>query len=246
MSVRRTRHVATRVLTQLRRDPRTIMMLLAMPVVLIVLLRYVFEDARATFDAIAPMLVGLFPFTMMFVVTSITMLRERTSGTLERLMAMPIAKADLLLGYGLAFALVAVVQGLLAGAVVLGPLGVDVAGPTWLLLMFAVGNGVLGSSLGLLASAFARTEFQAVQFMPVFVLPQMLLCGLFVPREQMNDVLHAISTLLPLTWSFDALQHVAAGDDLATGEIQRDLVIVFGGAIALLVLGAATLRRRSD
>jgi ABC-2 type transport system permease protein len=246
MTPQRTLAVTMRVLRQLRRDPRTVALLLIVPVLLMTLLRYVFDASPATFDHVGSTLIGIFPFTLMFVITSITMLRERTHGTLERLMSMPIGKADLLLGYGLAFALVAAVQGCIVAAVALGPLGVDVAGPAWLMLAFTVGNGVLGSSLGLFASAFARTEFQAVQFMPAFVLPQLLLCGLLAPRERMASALDAASTVLPMTWSVDGLQRVAAGSTLTDGNVVRDLVVVFGIALLALACGAATLRRRTS
>jgi ABC-2 type transport system permease protein len=237
--------VTLRVLRQLRRDPRTVVLLLVVPPLLMTLMRYVFDASPATFDRVGAILVGVFPFTLMFVVTSITMLRERTSGTLERLMAMPIAKADLLLGYGTAFAIVAAVQGALLTTIVFGPLGVDVQGPTWLMLAFTIGNGVLGSSLGLLASAFAQTEFQAVQFMPAIVIPQLLLCGLLTPRESMVSPLRYLSDVLPMSWSVDGLQQVAAGGGIGDADVVRDLAIVLGVALAALVLGAATLRRRT-
>lgn len=245
MSRRLTAAVTARVLRQLRRDHRTLALMLLMPVVLLTLLRFVYDGAPVRFERLGPTLVGIFPFILMFIVTSITMLRERTRGTLERLMSMPIGKADLVVGYGLAFALVATAQGVLATSVTLGPLGVDIQGPPMLLVAFAIGNGVLGSSLGLLASAFARTEFQAVQFMPAFVLPQLLLCGLLVPRDRMAGGLEAISAVLPMTWSVDGLQRVAAGADLSTGEVVRDLAIVLGVTIVSLLVGSATLRRRT-
>ena len=113
----------------------------------------------------------MFPFIVMFLVTSVTTLRERASGTLERLLAMPMGKLDFLLGYAIAFGLVAAVQSALAVGVSVGLLGLDVVGPVWLLLVVAVADAVLGSALGLFVSAFARTEFQAVQFMPALVLP---------------------------------------------------------------------------
>ena len=168
---------AGRVLLQLRRDPRTIALLLLVPVVLIALLDWLFVDEPQVFDRIGAPLLGLFPFIAMFVVTSITMLRERTTGTLERLMTLPLTKLGLLGGYGGAFAL--------AAAVLL--LGLDVAGSPWFIILLAILNAVLGSTLGLFASAFARTEFQAVQFMPAFVMPQLLLCGLFVPTDEMRE-----------------------------------------------------------
>ena len=183
MTPRVTAAVAARVLTQIRRDHRTLAMLLVLPCLLISLLWWMFEDLPpATFDRFGPALLAMFPFIVMFLVTSVTTLRERSSGTLERLLAMPMGKLDFLLGYAVAFGVVAAAQAVLAVAVSVGLLGLDVAGPVWLLGLVAVADAVLGTALGLFVSAFARTEFQAVQFMPLVVFPQILLCGLFVPQ----------------------------------------------------------------
>ena len=185
MSGRVTWATAVRVLQQLRRDPRTLALLLLVPPLLITLFRYVFDGQPQVFDRVGGPMVGLFPFITMFVVTSIAMLRERTTGTLERLMTLPLAKLDLLLGYGIAFGIMATVQACITSAVAFGLLGLDVQGQIWVVIVLAVLNAILGMALGLFASAFARTEFQAVQFMPAFVVPQILLCGLIVPRAEM-------------------------------------------------------------
>jgi ABC-2 type transport system permease protein len=236
--------VAARVLRQLRRDPRTIALLLVVPPLLLTLFKYAFDQDPLAFQRVGGPLVGLFPFITMFLVTSITMLRERTTGTLERLMSMPIAKLDLLLGYGIAFALVAVVQAAIATVVAFGLLDLHVAGSKGLVGVLAVGNAVLGMSLGLFVSAFARTEFQAVQFMPAFVFPQLLLCGLFVPRDQMAPVLEAASYALPLTYAFDALDRVTTDGSLGAAGL-ADVAVTVGATLAALALGAATLRRRT-
>jgi ABC-2 type transport system permease protein len=240
----RTLATTRRVLTQLRRDPRTIAMLLVVPMVLLWLLDLVFDGQPGTFDRIGPALLALFPFVVMFLVTSVTTLRERTSGTLERLLSMPLGKLDLLLGYALAFGLVAVVQALLASGLMLWLLDLDVAGPAWLLVLVAVVDAVLGCALGLFVSAFARTEFQAVQFMPAIVLPQFLLCGLLVPRDQMAGWLEAISAVLPLSYAVDAMQRITVEPDVS-GRIVADLAIVLAAIVLALALGAATLRRRT-
>jgi ABC-2 type transport system permease protein len=234
---------AIRVLRQLRRDPRTLALLFVVPPLLLTLFKYVFEGQPQTFDRVGGPLVGIFPFVLMFVITSITMLRERTTGTLERLMTLPISKLDLLLGYALAFALVATVQALVTSIVAFGLLGLDVDGSVVVVVAFAVLNALLGMSLGLFASAFAQTEFQAVQFMPAFVLPQFLLCGLLVPRDQMAPLLEWISYALPLTWAVDGLQRAVVGDD--AGRVLLDAAIVVGVTALALTLGAATLRRRT-
>ncbi|HEX2301984.1 MAG TPA: ABC transporter permease [Gaiella sp.] len=245
MSLPRTLATTRRVLTQLRRDPRTIAMLLVVPLVLLWLLELVFDGQPGTFDRIGPALLALFPFVVMFLVTSVTTLRERTSGTLERLLSMPLGKLDLLLGYGVAFGLVAVVQALLASALMLGVLDLDVAGPAWLLVLVALVDAVLGCALGLFVSAFARTEFQAVQFMPAIVLPQLLLCGLLVPRDEMSAGLEAISALLPLSYAVDAMQRITVEPDMSS-RVLVDLGVVLGAIVLSLALGAATLRRRTD
>ena len=244
MSARITLAVAGRVLTQVRRDHRTLAMLLVVPCVLISLLWWMFDDLQGDlFDRFGPGLLAMFPFIVMFLVTSVTTLRERGSGTLERLLTMPMGRLDFLLGYALAFGLLAAVQAALAVGVSVGLLGLDVNGPVWLLGVVAVVDAVLGTALGLLVSAFATTEFQAVQFMPAFVLPQILLCGLFVPRDAMPGVLEAISNVLPLSYAVDAMQELVGSADQA--EVWRDVLVVAVFALAALGLGAATLRRRT-
>jgi len=234
---------ARRILTQLRHDHRTVAMLVLVPSVLMVLLRYVFNSEQA-FSAAAPALLAVFPFAIMFIVTSITTLRERTTATLERLMTMPIGKFDLLLGYALAFGVVAVLQVVVATGISLTWLGLSIDGSVWFLLLIAVLDALLGTALGLLASAFARTEFQAVQFMPAIVMPQVLLCGLFAPRETMTPVLEWLSNVMPLSYAVDALAQVTRSSDI-DGTLVRNLVIVAGCGVLALVLGAATLRRRT-
>jgi ABC-2 type transport system permease protein len=244
VSPRITAATALRVLRQLRRDPRTVALLILVPCLLVTLIKFVFDDQPETFQRIGAPLVGLFPFITMFLVTSITMLRERTTGTLERLMSMPLAKLDLLLGYGAAFALVATVQAVIVSGVAFLILDLDVAGPAWGVIALAIANAVLGMSLGLLASAFAYTEFQAVQFMPAFVLPQLLLCGLFVDRDEMARALEIASYALPLTYSFDALDRVALGESFG-GGLALDVAVTVGATLLALAGAAATLRRRT-
>jgi ABC-2 type transport system permease protein len=244
MSPRITLAVTGRVLTQLRRDHRTVAMLLALPCVVMTLLWWMFKDLPGNgFALLGPALLALIPFIVMFLVTSVTTLRERTSGTLERLLAMPMGKGDFLVGYAAAFGLVAAVQSGLAVGLSVWALDLQVAGPVWMLLVVAVVDAVLGSALGLFVSAFARTEFQAVQFMPAVVIPQILLCGLFVPRPDLPPVLHTISDVLPLSYAVDAMRKVA-GD--AHPAMWGDLALVAAFAVGGLVIGALTLQRQSE
>lgn len=252
MSPRITFAVASRVLTQLRRDHRTLTMLLVLPCAILSLLWWMFRDSpvgRTGFDSLGPPLLALIPFIVMFLVTSVTTLRERSSGTLERLLTMPTGKVDLLGGYALAFGLVAAVQSTLAVLLSVWLLDLEVAAAVWMLVVVAVADAVLGTALGLFVSAFARTEFQAVQFMPALVFPQILLCGLFIPRESMPRVLEVISDVLPLSYAVDAMSSVAGTTGSAFGNVEPsvwgDIGVVVGFALAGLALGAATLRRRT-
>lgn len=244
MNPRATLATGRRVLAQLRRDPRTVALLIVVPCVLITLFKYVLAGSPATFQRVGVPLVGIFPLISMFLVTSITMLRERTGGTLERLMTMPLAKIDILFGYGLAFAALAIVQAAIVSSVAVGLLGLEIQGSVVVVAALAVLNALLGMSFGLFVSAFAASEFQAVQFMPAFIFPQLLLCGVFAPRETMAEALRRLSDALPMTYAYDALARVAASAEVTTALV-RDAAIVIGSSALALALGAATLRRRT-
>jgi ABC-2 type transport system permease protein len=236
--------IGVRVLWQIRRDPRTIALLLGVPVALLVLLKFVFDGEPSVFQRIGAPMCGLFPFIIMFLLTSIAMLRERTSGTLERLMTMPMSKLDLLLGYGLAFGVLAAIQAIVVCATGFLVLGLDSAHGAWLVAVLAILNALLGMALGLFASAFANTEFQAVQFMPAIIMPQLFLCGLFIARDQMAQVLYWISWVLPLTYAYDALARATTPGALGS-RFALDVAVTIASILASLALGAVTMRRRT-
>lgn len=240
-----TRTLATtgRVLTQIRHDPRTVVLLLVVPSLLIGLVAWIFTDTPV-FQTVGPAMLALFPFIVMFLVTSITTLRERRTGTLERLLSMPLGRGDFILGYTFAFGILAVVQALLASAYALWVCGLDVKGDPWLLVAVAVTDAVLGSTLGLFASAFARSEFQVVQFMPLLVFPQILLGGIFLPRDQLPTGLQEFSDWLPLSHAVDALNAVATNSHDAA-YVGGQLLIIGAFALAAVILGALTLQRRT-
>ena len=244
MTPRVTFAVAARVLAQLRRDHRTVAMLIVLPAALVSLMWWMFIDSPNAFDRFGGPLLAVFPAIIMFVVTSVATLRERSTGTLSRLFTMPMAKLDFLLGYALAFALIAVVQAVVVVSIALYALDLKIEGPAWQLGVVAVLDGVLGTALGLFASAFAATEFQAVQMMPAVMIPQILLCGLLVPRDQLPAVLHAVSDVLPLSYAVDAVIGVAQGNGFTSGA-GGDALVVLAFILAALGLGAATLKRRT-
>jgi ABC-2 type transport system permease protein len=243
MSPARVLATASRVLRQLRHDPRTVALIIIVPCVLITLLKYVFDKQPAVFNSVAPMILGIFPLLMMFLVTSIATLRERKTGTLDRLMTMPISKLDFIFGYALAFAIVAFVQACVVSLVALGLLGVTVLGGTMPVLVAAVLAALLGTSLGLFVSAFATSEFQAVELVMPILMPQILLCGLFAPRAAMNQLLQWLSDIFPLTYSVDAMRQLTQHAGWS-GTLTRDLVVVVGCAVLALILGSITIRRQ--
>ena len=244
MSWRRMRATAGRVLRQLRHDPRTVALLVAVPAVLMGLLAWILHGRSHDFDKFGPQLLGIFPLIVMFLITSVATLRERTTGTLERLLTMPMGKADFVLGYALAFGLAAVVQALFVTGLCFGPYGMTVRGEAWLVALVAVLDALLGTALGLSVSALATTEFQAVQFMPAFILPQLLLCGIIVPRAGLPSFLNWVSYLLPMSYAVDATQQLST-HSAVTAQLLADLVVVGAFLVAALALGAATLRRRT-
>jgi len=239
----RTYATARRVLQQLGHDPRSIGMIVVLPSVLLLLFKYVYDGNPAIFNRVGPQMLGIFPFVVMFLVTSVTMVRERTSGTLERLLTTPMRRGELIGGYGIAFGAAALGQALVTSAVAIWLLDMDVNTP-WAVVLFAVVDAVLGTALGLLMSAFAVTEFQAVQFMPLVVVPQLLLCGLLAPRDSMPDVLRWLSDALPMSYAADAFTELGSTSDF-TSTLGKDLVILLGCCALALAGASLTLRRRT-
>lgn len=243
MNPLRTFAVAGRVLRQLAHDHRSVALLLIAPPLLVGLFAWLFDEQEGVFEQIGGPILALFPFILMFVVTSVTTLRERRSGTLERLLTTPIGKADFIVGYALAFGLIAVLQAILTVTYAVLVCGLTTDGPVWQLGLVAVLDALLGTALGLLASAFARTEFQAVQFMPLVVIPQILVGGLLMPRDRMPDALQAISDWLPLSYAVDAVNAVTSGE--GGWDLGTPLLIIAAVSVGALVLAALTLRRRT-
>jgi ABC-2 type transport system permease protein len=219
-------------------------MVLVAPLFLMWMLKLTFEDVPGVFDRVGPMLLGTFPFVTMFLVTSITMLRERNQGTLDRSMVSPLGRGDIMAGYAIAFLVLAGVQCALALIVARWGLGLEIAGSLWQVLLVVLALAMYGTMLGLTLSAFAQSEFQAVQFMPLFLLPQLFLSGLLVPIDGMATALEWISTVIPLRYSFDVLVGVMRrGESMWSGDLAGSVVVALGIPLVLVALGSLTMKR---
>jgi ABC-2 type transport system permease protein len=210
-------------------------------------------------DSLAPVVVGFFAYFFVFILTGISFLRERIGGTLERLLATPVSRSEIVLGYSLGFGFFATLQVAVVLAFVLGHLDIPALGPV---PAFALGLGVrtignpliayllvlvlgLGAvSLGIFLSTFARTELQILQFIPIVIVPQGLLGGFFWPIEQLPSLLQPVARILPVTYAIDGLRQVMiAGADLTSRQVLLDLGVLVGIASFFVVLAAGTIRR---
>ncbi len=243
MTARLTLSTALRVLLQIRNDKRTIAILLVVPCVLLGIVAWMYTDQPMVIDHTGPLLLGIFPLFVMFLVTSVATLRERQSGTLERLMTTPIRRGDFVLGYAIAFAALATLQALVLTGFAVWVCGMDVKGSLWLVIVVAVLDAVLGTALGLAASSLAATEFQAVQMMPVVILPQLLTGGFIMPRDQMPTALEYFSRAMPLTYGMEVQQDLAAGATFSGVQGAIGVIVLF--IAGSLVLGSLTLHRRT-
>lgn len=235
---------ARRVLSQLSHDRRSLALIFFVPPILLSLLAWLYIDNDNIFNFVGVSLLGVFPLVIMFLITSIATLRERTSGTLERVLSMPIGRVDFVAGYAIAFGVLAIIQAVIASFVALYLLGLDITGPTWFLIAVALADALLGMALGLMVSAFAHNEFQAVQFMPVVIFPQFFLCGLLLPLDKMPDILQTVAYFLPMTYAVEAMQNLLV-ETSVSGESWRDLVIILAVVVVAIIVGATTLKRSS-
>lgn len=250
MNIRTWWATTKRVLAQLFADKRTIVLMVAAPPLLLALLYYMYIDvpvapgSESIFSRIALTMFAILPMFFMFLITSITMQRERANGTLERLWTTNLHRADLLFGYSAAFVVMAAIQAAILCAVGYWFLGVETRGnPGWVVLN-AAACAVVGVSLGLMTSAFARSEFQAVQFMPIVIVPQVFLCGLLVPVDRLPTILEWIATVLPLTYGVEAVDIIKEQTDV-TSDYWKCLAIVVAWGVGALVLAARTMPRKT-
>ena len=245
MNLLRTFATSKRILQQVKHDHRTLGLIVVVPTFLMGLLSWILSSIPNAFNQWGGPLLGIFPLIVMFLVTSVATLRERTSGTLERLMTMPISKSEFISAYAISFCILGAIQALVASLTSIYVFGLDARGHALPLISIAVLDSILGTALGLLASSMARNEFQAVQFMPIVLIPQFLLGGFIVPRDSLPKILNFLSDLMPLSYSVDALSVIFRANAELGSQFWKNLIVVLCISILALAMGGFTLRRSS-
>ena len=233
--------IAARIIQQLIRDRRTMALIIVVPLVVMTLIGLSFPESKVL-DYIAPALLATLGLFFSFLLTGISFLRERSQGTMERLMASPVSRLDIVVGYLFGFFMFALTQTLIILLFTIYVLDVRYYGDLWQIFVFQTVIITGAVNLGIFISTFARNEFQMVQFIPLILFPQIFLCGVIWPVEQMPDYLQWLSKILPLTYAVDGLRDIMlSGKSLLDAGFELSMLIGF--AVIISILAAITLRR---
>jgi ABC-2 type transport system permease protein len=233
--------IARRIIIQLVHDRRTIALLVMAPLIIASIVGVSIPDKRML-DYTGPAILAVLILFFGFLLTGINVLRERSQGTMERLMASPATRLDIVGGYLLGFLMFALIQTLIIFFYMVYVIRINFQGELWQILVFQVIIGIGAVCLGTFISVFARNEFQMMQFIPLIIVPQVFLCGLLWPVEQMPDYLQWIGKFLPLTYGVEGIRALMLeGKGLL--DIGKDIGILAAYAVALVVIAALTLRR---
>jgi len=233
--------IAGRIINQLVRDRRTIILIAVVPLVIASLVGVSVPDKKIL-DYTAPAILAVLILFFGFLLTGISFLRERSQGTLERLMASPVSRLDIVGGYLLGFLLFAVVQTMVLFFYLIYVIKVSYYGDLWQILVFQVLIGIGAVCMGTFFSVLAKNEFQMVQFIPMIIVPQMFLCGLLWPVSQMPEYLQWLANVLPMTYGVEGIRALMLqGQNLL--DIGKEIGVLAAYAVGLLILSAVTLRR---
>ena len=242
MSIDRTVAIAVRIVRQITRDRRSVALIVVAPLVVMSLVGFSFQDQPAILDNAAPALIGVFALIFTFMLTAVSFLRERSQGTLERLLVTPAGRADLLVGYLLGFLFFAAVQSVILLLFTIFAFDINYQGELWQVFAVLMVLTVVAVSLGIFVSTFASNEFQVVQFIPLLLAPQIFLSGVILPVSQMPGYFQAISKALPLTYAVRALRHMMLqGQSMGDNAFEIGVLAAF--AVGLLIAATATVRR---
>ncbi len=245
MELNRALAIAKRIVRQFLRDRRTMGMLFLVPVLVMTLVGLSFPSDGGVLDFIAPALLAAMALFFVFILTGVSFLRERSQGTLERVMASPVSRSEIIVGYLLGFILFAAAQALIILFYTIFVLKVHYVGALWQIFVFQLVITIVALNLGLFVSTYARNELQVIQFIPLVLVPQFFLSGLLWPVEQMNRYLQYLSKVMPLTYAVDGLRKIML-EGRTLGNVLPDLAILVGFACAMTLLGVLALKRGSQ
>lgn len=204
--------------------------------------KYIYGDEDTTsFDTFSPALIGFFVFFFVFLISGIGLLRERMTGTMEKLMSTPVNRWEVVAGYLIGYGIIAMVQTTVTVLFAIKVLDIVLVGSIWNVLIICGMSAIVALSLGILLSAFATSEFQMIQFIPIVIIPQAFFCGLF-PLEGMAAWLQAIAKIMPMYYSADALKAIMY-KGFGLGDVKRDMLVLAGFAVVFIVLNVAALKR---
>jgi ABC-2 type transport system permease protein len=236
--------IAGRTMRQLLRDRRTIALILIVPLIIASLVGVSIPN-KMILNSTLPAMLAMLVLFLGFLLSGISFLRERTQGTMERLMASPASRLDIVGGYLLGFLTFAIVQTLILFFYTVYVLHVDFRGDLWQIILFQIIIGVMSVCLGIFISVFARNEFQMIQFIPLIIVPQVFICGLLFPIDQLPGYLQWIAKFLPLTYGIDGIRALMLeGKGLL--DIGKEVGILMAYVVGLMVLAAISLRRGSS
>jgi ABC-2 type transport system permease protein len=233
--------IAGRVIRQLVRDRRTMALIIIVPMVVMTLIGLSFPEGLVL-DQIAPALLATMVLFFSFLLTGISFLRERSQGTMERLMASPVSRLDVVLGYLFGFFLFALAQTLIILLFTIYVLDVNYYGDLWQIFVFQVVIIAGAVNLGIFISTFARNEFQMVQFIPLILFPQIFLCGVIWPVEQTPEYLQWMGRFLPLKYGVDGLRDIMLSG-MSLIDVWFELLVLVGFTVVTSVLATLTLKR---
>ncbi len=203
---------------------------------------YIYGNEDTTFfDILSPILVGFFVFFFVFLISGISLLRERTTGTLERLLSTPIKRHEIVFGYLIGYGLFAVIQTVIVVFYAVKVLDIVLVGSIWHVILINLLLALVALSLGILLSAFANSEFQMMQFIPIAIIPQIFFAGI-LPVENMDQWLQVIAKLMPMYYGGDALAEVMY-KGAGLGDIASQLLILVGFALIFIVLNIFALKK---
>ncbi len=242
MSLDRTLAISLRIVNQIRGDHRSMALIVVAPIIVMSLVGFSFADQKGVLDRVAPALMAVFAMFFTFILTGVSFLRERSHGTLERLLTTPVGRLDILVGYLLGFLVFATIQSVVILLFTIFALQVGYRGDLWQIFVLLMLLTVVAVNLGIFVSTFARNEFQVVQFIPIILAPQIFLSGVILPVEQMPAYFQAIARVLPLRYAVDGLRGIML-DGQALGDVTVEVAALAAFAIILLCLAAMTIRR---